>query len=60
MLVLSRYVNERIKIGDDITILVVEVNGNKVRLGIEAPRSLPVHREEVYNQIKDEDQDRQK
>lgn len=60
MLVLSRYVNERIKIGDDITILVVEVNGNKVRLGIEAPRSLAVHREEVYNQIKDEEQDRQK
>lgn len=57
MLVLSRYVNERIKIGDDITILVVEVNGNKVRLGIEAPRSLAVHREEVYNQIKDEEQD---
>lgn len=57
MLVLSRYVNERIKIGDDITILVVEVNGNKVRLGIEAPRSLAVHREEVYNQIKDEKQD---
>lgn len=60
MLVLSRYVNERIKIGDDITILVVEVNGNKVRLGIEAPKSLAVHREEVYNQIKDEEQDRQK
>lgn len=57
MLVLSRYVNERIKIGDDITILVVEIYGNKVRLGIEAPKSLAVHREEVYEVIKKEKQD---
>jgi carbon storage regulator len=60
MLVLSRFVNEKIKIGDDITIMVVEVKGNKVRLGIQAPRELPVHRQEVYDAIQDRDSDEQK
>ena len=51
MLVLSRKKNERIMIGDDITIVVVEVRGDKVRLGIEAPKEIPVHRREVYDAI---------
>jgi carbon storage regulator len=51
MLVLTRAADERIKIGDDITIVVVELRGDKVRLGIEAPRDIPVHRQEVYDVI---------
>lgn len=51
MLVLSRKKNESIRIGDNITIVVVEIKGDKVRLGIEAPRDTPVHRQEVYDAI---------
>lgn len=47
MLVLSRKVDERIKIGEDIYVTVVRIAGDKVRLGVEAPIDLPVHREEV-------------
>jgi carbon storage regulator len=53
MLVLSRKKNESIVIGDTITIVVVEIRGDKVRLGIEAPKDVPVHREEVYHAIKE-------
>ena len=52
MLVLSRKKNESIIIGDDITIVVVESCGDKVRLGIEAPKEVPVHRQEVYEAIR--------
>lgn len=52
MLVLSRHKDESIKIGDDITITVIEVRGDRVRLGIEAPSEVPVHRQEVYEAIK--------
>lgn len=52
MLVLSRKKNEAIRIFDDIEIVVVEIRGDKVRLGIKADRSIPVHREEVYAAIK--------
>ncbi len=52
MLVLSRKKNERIVIGDDITIVVVEIRGDKVRLGFDAPEEVPVHRQEVYDAIK--------
>ncbi len=52
MLVLSRMRDESIIIGDDITIMVVEVRGDKVRLGIEAPKEVPVHRNEVYEAIR--------
>ncbi len=52
MLVLSRKKNESIVINDDITIVVVEIRGDKVRLGVEAPMDVPVHRREVYDAIK--------
>lgn len=51
MLVLQRKKDERIVIGNDITITVVEIRGDKVRLGIEAPIAVPVHREEVAEAI---------
>lgn len=51
MLVLSRKKNERIVIDDNIVITVVEVKGDKVRLGIEAPKEIPVHRSEVHEAI---------
>lgn len=52
MLVLSRKKNESIVINDDITIVVVEIRGDKVRLGVEAPKDVPVHRKEVYDAIR--------
>ncbi len=52
MLVLSRKKNESIVINDDITIVVVEIRGDKVRLGVEAPREVPVHRREVFEAIR--------
>ena len=52
MLVLSRKKNESIIINDNITIVVVEIRGDKVRLGIEAPKEIPVHRNEVYEAIR--------
>jgi carbon storage regulator len=51
MLVLSRKKNESIVINNDIRIVVVEIRGDKVRLGVEAPREVPVHRREVYDAI---------
>lgn len=51
MLVLSRKKNESIVINDDITIVVVEIRGDKVRLGVEAPKEVAVHRNEVYEAI---------
>lgn len=55
MLVLSRKKNESIIINDDITITVVEIRGDKVRLGIEAPKTVTVHRQEVYDAIQNQD-----
>lgn len=52
MLVLSRKKNESIVINDNVTIVVVEIRGDKVRLGVEAPKEVPVHRNEVYEAIK--------
>ncbi|HEX3725727.1 MAG TPA: carbon storage regulator CsrA [Pirellulales bacterium] len=52
MLVLSRKINETIIINDNIVITVVDIRGDKVRLGIEAPKDVPVHRREVYDAIK--------
>jgi carbon storage regulator len=56
MLVLSRQRDETIMIGDDIEITVVDIRGEKVRLGINAPAHIPVHRKEVYEAIKREKQ----
>ncbi len=52
MLVLSRKKNEVIIIGDNIVVTVVDIRGDKVRLGIEAPKDVPVHRREIYDAIK--------
>lgn len=60
MLALSRKPNESIKIGENITITVVDVQGGKIKLGIEAPRDVPVMRSELENKSKDENQSNQK
>ena len=52
MLVLTRKPNQSIVIGDDIELTVIEVRGDQVRIGIEAPKSISVHRKEIYEQIK--------
>jgi len=57
MLVLSRQRDETIMIGDDIEITVVDIRGDKIRLGINAPRAVQVHRKEVYEAIKKENAD---
>jgi len=54
MLVLSRQRDESIMIGDDVEIIIVDVRGDKVRLGITAPKDIPVHRREIYDAIKRE------
>ncbi len=54
MLVLTRKSDESIKIGEDITITIVEIKGNQVRLGIEAPPDIRVYRKELYDKIKAE------
>lgn len=55
MLILTRRIGESIKIGDDVSITVLNTNGRQVRLGIDAPKSIAVHREEIYNRIKNEE-----
>lgn len=52
MLILTRRVNETIKIGADISITIVDVKGGKVRIGVVAPRDIVVHREEIYERIR--------
>ena len=56
MLVLSRHRDESIIIGDDVIITIVDIRGDKVRLGIDAPQDIPVHRREVYDAIQRENQ----
>lgn len=56
MLVLSRFRDETLMIGDDVEITVVDIRGEKVRLGITAPREIPVHRKEVWAAIKREEE----
>ena len=56
MLILTRRVGESLMVGDDITVTVLGVKGNQVRIGVNAPRDVAVHREEIYNRIKDDDE----
>jgi carbon storage regulator len=57
MLILTRRIGETIRIGDDITVTVLGIKGNQVRLGVGAPRSVAVHREEIYARILTETED---
>lgn len=51
MLILTRRVGETLHIGDDVTVTVLGVKGNQVRVGIDAPETIPVHRQEIHRQI---------
>jgi carbon storage regulator len=54
MLILTRRVGETVMIGDDVTVTVLGVKGNQVRVGVNAPKDVPVHREEIYERIRHE------
>ena len=57
MLILTRRVGETLRLGDEIKVTVLGVNGKQVRIGIEAPREVAVHREEIYNKIQEGEND---
>lgn len=57
MLILTRRVGESLMLGDDITVTVLGVKGNQVRLGVNAPREVAVHREEIYKRIHESGED---
>jgi len=55
VLILTRRIGEKLNIGDEIQIIVLGTKGNQVRIGINAPKEVPVHREEIYEKIRHED-----
>ena len=57
MLIITRRPGQRIMLGDDVTLHVMEINGNNVRLGVEAPKSLPVYREEIWASVTQENKE---
>ncbi len=59
MLILTRRVGETLMVGDDVTVTVLGVKGNQVRIGVDAPKDVAVHREEIYQRIQSEKEDGQ-
>lgn len=57
MLILSRKVNEKIKIGNDITLTIIEIRGDQIKVGVEAPKDVKVFRQEVFNAIQSENRE---
>jgi len=57
MLILTRRVGETIMVGDDVQVTVLGIKGNQIRIGIDAPEKIAVHREEIYNRIQAEQED---
>jgi carbon storage regulator len=53
MLILTRRINEALRIGDEVSVTVLEIKGNQVRLGVNAPKDVTVHREEIYQRIQE-------
>lgn len=54
MLVLTRKTKETLRIGDDISLIILSINGNQVRIGINAPKEVSVHREEIYQKVQND------